>query len=189
KRYRTEVEAFVRTIPELNIGLPPAAASDDEYAYNQRAAQAVGALCLDRKLINTGGPDSVEICDILTKDGIFIHVKKRGRSSTLSHLFTQGINSAELLLHDEIFLDSAREIVGELNRRFVSAIPKTLRAREQMTVAFVVLSRSKRKDTPHGLPFFSLMSLQAAARHLQDIGIQVQVQQIKEAAPTSQPTP
>ena len=106
KSYRETVEAFVRTIPELDIGLPAAVASDDEGAYNQRAAQTIGALCLDRKLINTGGPDSAEICDILTHDGIFIHVKKRGRSSTLSHLFAQGIGSAELLLHDQAFLDA-----------------------------------------------------------------------------------
>jgi uncharacterized protein (TIGR04141 family) len=185
KRYRESVEAFVRTIPELDIGLPAAAASDDEATYNQRAALKIKALCLDGKLVNTGGPDSAEICDILTRDGIFVHVKKRGRSSTLSHLFAQGIGSAELLLHDQTFLDAARTIVGKLDRRFTSAIPTTLLARDQIAVAFVVLSRSRREETPHGLPFFSLMSLQTAARHLKDIGIQVHVQRIKESAPTS----
>ncbi|HTU78965.1 MAG TPA: DUF6119 family protein [Solirubrobacteraceae bacterium] len=180
KSYRESVEAFVRTIPKLNVGLPMAIVGDDEGAYNERAAEAIGALCLDRKLVKTGGPDSVEICDILTRKGIFIHVKKRGRSSTLSHLFAQGIGSAELLLHDDTFLVAARAVVGKLDKKFVSAIPTTLRARDRISIAFVILSRSRREDTPHGLPFFSLMSLQAAARHLLDVGIQVYVQQVKE---------
>jgi uncharacterized protein (TIGR04141 family) len=183
KSYREKVEAFIRTVPELDIALPAAAPSDDKPTYNKRAALKIGALCLDGKLINTGGPDSTEICDILTRDGIFIHVKKRGRSSTLSHLFAQGINSAELLLHDQTFLDAAKTVVRGLDQRFTSAIPSALRARDQIAVAFVVLSRSRRKDTPHGLPFFSLVSLQAAARHLQDAGVRVYVQQVKESVP------
>lgn len=100
-------------------------------------------------------------------------------------MFAQGIGSAELLLHDQTFLDAARAVVSELDRTFIPAIPTVLRARDRIAVAYVVLSRSRRKDTPHGLPFFSLMSLQAAARHLEDIGIQVHVQQIKETAPAT----
>jgi uncharacterized protein (TIGR04141 family) len=178
--YRGRVEDFIRTLPELDIGLPSARPTDDEDAYNRRAAQDVGALCLDKKLVRTGGPDSVELCDILTADGTYIHIKKRGRSSTLSHLFAQGVNSAELLLHDETFRHDARAIVSGLDATFASTIPSQPQARDQIRVAYVVLSRSRRTDTPHGLPFFSLVSLQAATRHLADAGIHVSVQQIKE---------
>lgn len=180
KNYRATVDAFVRTLPELDIGLPEALSSEDEGAYNRRAAVEVDAVCLDRGLIGTGGPDRTEICDILTADGMFIHVKKRGRSSTLSHLFAQGINSTEMLLHDKAFLEKAAAVVDKVDSKFKPVIPTKLRAREAISVGFVVLSRSKRTDTPHGLPFFSLVSLQAAARHLQDAGIRVHVQQIRE---------
>lgn len=151
------------------------------------SASRVGALCLDKQLISTGGPDRIELCDILTKSGTFIHVKKRGRSSTLSHLFAQGINSAELLLNDQAFLDDARTLVTKVNRRFRGAIPQELHARKQITIASVVLSRSRRTDTPHGLPFFSLVSLQAAARSLRNAGVRVNVQQIREGAARRQP--
>jgi uncharacterized protein (TIGR04141 family) len=182
--YRGRVEDFIRALPELDIGLPGARPTDDEDAYNRRAAESVAALCLDKKLIRTGGPDSVELCDILTADGTYIHVKKRGRSSTLSHLFAQGVTSAELLLHDDTFRTDASAIVRELDATFVSAVPSHPQARDQIRVAYVVLSRSRRTDTPHGLPFFSLVSLQTAARHLGDAGIHVSVQQIKEIPPS-----
>jgi uncharacterized protein (TIGR04141 family) len=38
RSYRESVEAFVRTIPELDVGLPTAIVGDDEGAYNERAA-------------------------------------------------------------------------------------------------------------------------------------------------------
>jgi uncharacterized protein (TIGR04141 family) len=82
----------------LDVGLPPASLADDEATYNEAAAKAIGAISVDDRPIGVGGVDRVELCDILTKDGTFIHVKKRGRSSTLSHLFAQGITSSELLL-------------------------------------------------------------------------------------------
>jgi uncharacterized protein (TIGR04141 family) len=76
-------------------GLPLADHGTDEDTYNLQAAETMDALCLDKKLVFDGGPDRMEICDVLTRDGGFIHVKQRGSSSTLSHLFTQGLNSAE----------------------------------------------------------------------------------------------
>jgi uncharacterized protein (TIGR04141 family) len=180
-RYRKQVETFIRSLPELDIGLPPARPSDDESSYNQRAAAKIGALCLDGKLVATGGPDKVEICDLLTRQGTLIHVKKRGRSSTLSHLFAQGVNSTELLLYDQGFLDATTALVNKLNPTFSSAVPSVLQARDRITVAFVILSRSRRTDTPHGLPFFSLVSLRAAARHLQNAGVRVHIREVKEA--------
>jgi uncharacterized protein (TIGR04141 family) len=113
-------------------------------------------------------------------DGLFIHVKKRGRSSTLSHLFAQGVTSAELLLSDEEFRKKAVQLVSSHSKKFAKAVPSSLGARQEIKVAYVVLSRSKRKDRPYGLPFFSLVSLQAAAQRLGNAGIKVHVQEIKE---------
>ena len=179
KSYRDTVEAFARTLPTLDKGLPPASASDDEELYNIDAAKTIGALNVDRSLIGVGGPDRVELCDILTADGFFIHVKKRGRSSTLSHLFAQGVTSTELLLQDDAFLKAARELVESLDPAFANAIPDETGARDEVKVAYVILSRSRR-TTPFGLPFFSLVSLQTAAHRLKAAGVEVFVQEIKE---------
>jgi uncharacterized protein (TIGR04141 family) len=180
KSYRDKIEGLVRDLPELDIGLPSADTGTDEAEYNAAAANAIGALTVDRKLIGVGGLDRIELCDILTKEGVYIHVKKRGRSSTLSHLFAQGIASAELLLHDGDFREDAANLVRSLDPAFASVIPDQAGAREEIKVAYVILSRGQRQDTPFGLPFFSLVSLQAAARQLRNAGVDVFVQEIKE---------
>lgn len=58
-------------------------------ARSRKAAQAIDALCLDKRFAYDGWPDKIEICDLLTRDGALIHVKQRGSSSTLSHLFSR----------------------------------------------------------------------------------------------------
>ena len=180
KSYRDEVNEFVKSLPTLNIGLPEAYEGDDESDYNARAAETVGGLSLDGKTIGVGGVDRVELCDILMKNGLFVHVKKRGRSSTLSHLFAQGVTSSELLLNDEKFRKDAVDLVKAENKQFAGAVPETLGARSEFEVAYVVLSRSKRKDRAFGLPFFSLVSLQAAAKRLTNAGVSLYVQEVKE---------
>lgn len=184
KTYRDKVEKYISEVPELDLNLPEADSSQDEGAYNVVAAEQVNGVCLDGKTIGVGGVDRVEICDILTKDGYFIHVKKRGRSSTLSHLFAQGVASAELLLSDEDFLKDAAKKVSEAKANFKSAIPKILGSRAKIKVAYVVLSRGQRPDKPYGLPFFSMVSMKAATERLRRSGVEVHAKEIKEAQAT-----
>lgn len=180
KTYRDRVDERVGKLHKLRVGLPPASVDETEAEYNDRAAQAIEGLCLDGKTISVGGVDRVELCDVLKKDGTFIHVKKRGRSSTLSHLFAQGVTATNLLLNDDEFREDAVKLVASQDKSFAKAVPAGLGERESITVAYVILSRSKRKDRPFGLPFFSLVSLQAAARTLGNAGIKVYVQEVKE---------
>src|SRR6185503_17445317 len=70
--YRRRVEAEVEALPDF-VGLPDADRGTDEDAYNRKAAQSVGALCLDKRFVYDGGPDKMEICDLLTRDGALIH--------------------------------------------------------------------------------------------------------------------
>jgi uncharacterized protein (TIGR04141 family) len=67
-------------------------AGEGEGCYNERAADASdGRLALlDAKPVLYGGCKSrIEICDLLSNDMNFIHVKAKTKSSTLSHLFAQ----------------------------------------------------------------------------------------------------
>jgi uncharacterized protein (TIGR04141 family) len=180
KSYRDKVESFVRKVPELELKLPGADAMQGEDAYNLAAAEAVNGVCLDQKLVGVGGIDRIEVCDVLTKDGLFIHVKKRGRSSTLSHLFAQGVTSAEMLLNDDEFRKDAAKRVKEVDATFAAAIPQKPGAREKIEVAFVILSRGQRPEKPYGLPFFSLVSLKAATERLQGAGVKVWAKEIEE---------
>lgn len=176
--YRDKVEADVRALP-LITGLPDADPGTDEDAYNVKAAQALGALCLDKRLVYDDGPDKMEICDILTRDAGLIHVKHRGSSSTLSHLFAQGVNSAERLLLDQDFRDQARTVTEREDPSFRDVLPATRPLASDHEISFVVITRSTR-TTPLTLPFFSIVSLRAAAARLQGYGFPVSVAAVRE---------
>jgi uncharacterized protein (TIGR04141 family) len=162
-------------------GLPDADAGTTEDAYNNKAAVALDALCLDKKLVYDGGPDKMEVCDILTRTGGFIHVKHRGSSSTLSHLFTQGLNSAERFLQDPDFREKAKEIASSVDPEFATFFPQARPDPDAHQISFVVITRSNR-DTLLTLPFFSVVSLRAAALRLRALGFKVSIAAVRELA-------
>jgi uncharacterized protein (TIGR04141 family) len=176
--FKDQVEEDLNRLTVLE-GLPDAEPGTDEDAYNLRAAEVVGGLCLDKKFVYEGGPDKMEICDILTREGGLIHVKQRGSSSTLSHLFTQGVNSAERLLTDGEFRTAARAVASAENPEFADVLPVERPDPGAHEVSFVVITRSAR-DTFLTLPFFSAVSLRAAARRLQASGFRVSVAAVRE---------
>jgi uncharacterized protein (TIGR04141 family) len=176
--YRGEVD-FVESLPDLGLNLPEAEEGVDEGDYNTEAAKATGALCLDRKNVNLPDGDKVEVCDLLTDSPFLVHVKKRGSSSNLSHLFSQGLVSAEMLLGDGGFRESAREIVGALDSTFERHFPENRPEPGDYVIGYVVITRSKR-ETPLTLPFFSVVNLASAARRLQTLGFKVATQAVSE---------
>lgn len=178
RSYRDRIEREVTDL-ERYEALPGADAETSEDSYNRKAAQALGALNLDKKLIYDGGPDKMELCDLLTNEARFIHVKLRGSSSTLSHLFAQGTNSAERLILDDEFRRKARELVDGVDHSFASLIPDGRPTASDFEVTFAVITRSNR-DTPLTLPFFSLVNLRAAARRLRAYGFAVSVAEVHE---------
>lgn len=176
--YRRRLEAEVAALPTFR-GLPDATAGTDEDTYNREAARAIGALCLDKKLIYDGGPDKMEICDLLTRDGALIHVKHRGSSATLSHLFSQGVNSAERLLTDRDFRAKAAAVIAAEGNGYASIWPRDRPAPQDHEIVFAVITRSRRR-TPLTLPFFSVVSLRAAARTLHGFGFRVSTAAVRE---------
>lgn len=177
--YRTQVETEVEQLTKAT-DLPDADLGTNEDAYNEKAAEALGALCLDKKLIYDSGPDKMEVCDVLTRNGRFIHVKLRGSSSTLSHLFAQGTNSAERLLVDGDFRQKAREMINDVDPAYAEVVPLDRPKRPaDHEITFAVVTRSKRK-TPLTLPFFSVISLRAAAQRLIAFGFPVSVAAVPE---------
>ena len=177
--YRRRVEAEVEALPDF-AGLPDADRGTDEDSYNRKAAQAISALCLDKQFVYDGGPDKIEICDLLTGDGALIHVKQRGSSSTLSHLFTQGRNSGERLVTDADFRAKAAAVIQGIDGRYAKVWPVDRPRAEDHEIVFAVITRSRRR-TPLTLPFFSVISLQAAARTLQGFGFKVSKAAVRES--------
>jgi uncharacterized protein (TIGR04141 family) len=179
--FKDRVYEEVGNFTTMMEGLPEADAGTTEDAYNNKAAAALNALCLDKQLVYDGGPDRMEICDILTRAGGFIHVKHRGSSSTLSHLFAQGLNSAERFLQDPDFRQKAREIAASANAEFAVIFPEARPDPDAHEITFVVITRSRR-DTLLTLPFFSVVSLRAAALRLRALGFRVSIAAVRELA-------
>lgn len=87
-------EPSIRDLPPWQLGV-------EEADYNKDLANQLGGVCLDRKLIRCeSNRRGFESCDVLTPDGVFVHVKAVGRSTGASHLFAQAGVSAQALIED-----------------------------------------------------------------------------------------
>jgi uncharacterized protein (TIGR04141 family) len=146
-----------------------------------KAAAALDGACLDMKFV-FDGPDKMEVCDILTEDGTMIHVKQRGRSATLSHLFAQGVNSADRLLGDAEFRRQARAVVEGVREDFANVITVDRPDPARHRVVFAVITRSRR-ETILTLPFFSVLSLRGSMQRLRALGCPVSIAKVEEPGP------
>jgi uncharacterized protein (TIGR04141 family) len=172
-----------RTYEQAPDPLPPANEGEAEGAYNQRACTAIGtqaALMDTRTFRATDGQDRVEFCDILMR-GRIIHVKRKSASSTLSHLFMQGLVSGELLQTDAEFRRTVSEEIRNRSQRLATAVPATGPFDPvDYEIVFAVIAKNPR-GTRHFLPFFSQVSFTRAARLLTQRGYRVSLARVNEA--------
>jgi len=120
------VSGEVDTLPRIRNG-------EAEGDYNVRASEDNDLLLLDKQaFIFDGYRNRIESCDLATKNGDLIAVKKMTSSATLSHLFAQGSVSAKLLKLDTRYRDILQQKLKEKwndfdlqteSLRFIYAIP------------------------------------------------------------------
>lgn len=129
--------------------------------------------CMDQKSIMHGGGHSrIELCDILTNNGTYIHIKPYSSSSTLSHLFNQAVVSAELVTQDPEFRAKANAKLKEegANDSF-SIQPNCL-----PDVILAIISKHREARPP--IPLFSKIALRYCRRRLQSFGCKVFIKNI-----------
>jgi len=86
----------------------------DEDAYNKLVARSLGGAVLDKRLIRTDTHRrGIEPCDVLTVDGVPIHVKHIVKSSVASHLIAQALVSTDALTQDSQAREALRARVLE----------------------------------------------------------------------------
>lgn len=149
--------------PQIGGGFLPPYRDSSEGAYNERVCGADKArlALMDRKLIPySGRHSSVEFCDIYAKTKSICHIKRYGGSSVLSHLFAQGVVSAEAFAHDSGF---RAKVNAKLPAPFQLADPGAQIDPGDFTVVFGIVSRL---DEALQLPFFSRVTLRNAWRRL-----------------------
>ena len=163
-----QVNNFIRNrIPISSISLPECPKDKNEGKYNQMVADGNDDYCLfDCKMLSAdGSPKKIEACDIYTKSKQFIHVKNKGQSSQLSHLFAQGRVSAECFSSDESF----RKQVSEIATAKFGSMPFDASLKPSSNEYEIIYAIIDDKDTDinEKLPFFSKVNLMLTAQELE----------------------
>lgn len=150
---------------------------ENDYTVAYVASDPDHLLCMDAQVIYYGGGQSkVELCDVLTTDNTYIHIKPYSSSATLSHLFNQAVVSAELVLGDPVFVGKANEKIRErtTNPGFVIDTNG-----DRPTIILAIISEDD-NERPQ-IPFFSKVALRYTRRRLETDGCKVYIKNIKKA--------
>lgn len=158
------VDHDVGAINVVDLGLPAARSGEKEADYNRRAAASADFALLDKRLFEFGrGP--IEVCDLLSLSGRFIHIKRKTQSATLSHLFAQGRVAAEALKVDAALRDRVHSVLVGDGRREAAVLATTPFSPRDKTVVYAVIAKNA-TELPAKLPFFSRLNLWRACRFL-----------------------
>lgn len=172
-----QVDAAIAAIPLASVTLPDGLPGESEGDYNARAvATSADLALLDKMLVAPDGSTTrIEFCDLMSKDGSLVHVKRKTRSSTLSHLFAQGHVSAESMI-DGTLRDQVRSVIQSAAgtsdaTAWLDLVPPSTADvdREKVTITYAVIANSKATGV-EWLPFFSRLTLMQTVRDLSRLG-------------------
>jgi len=167
--FLAEVGNTISKIPASKAPLPKATLGETEPAYHKRAFSTGGDAfaLLDTKLIRSPGRGQVEVCDLYWAHRAFIHVKRYGASSALSHLFSQGAVSAQLFQSDPRF---RAEFAKKLPKTHLWGAASDPVRTQDFEVGYAIIMKGAK---PLNLPFFSKVNLKNAASLLRSFGYRV----------------
>ena len=146
-----------------------------EGEYNERLVRENNNdYCLmDRNLTYLGGP--MEFCDVFSKSKELIHIKRYGGSASLSHLFYQGMTSAEFFQMDPEY---RKLVLSKLPKQFQNFTADARPHFEEYHVVFGIIKGSSKQLM---MPFFSRVGIRHAVRRLQGFGYRVSLARIDVA--------
>lgn len=169
-----EIELQLATVGISDIDFPDAIEGEWEEHYNDRAASVLGCKCAHGHKITIPGHSAVELCDLVTDAGQFVHVKRKNESPTLSHLFNQGLVSAELLLEHRLFRETSRSMLEDLDPTLAELVPVEMLDPADYEVVYAVIAKPG-TVLPAGLPLFSKITLAEASDFIHNMGYTVSV--------------
>lgn len=180
KSYAQQIKEYVTQIEESSLHFVDCDKGMNEGSYNIKLAQSnPNFKLLDKDLVASDIVRSgIEVCDVITNEGEFIHVKFRKSSATLSHLFAQGKISASALLRDRIYRKHLRSKLGTIGmNRDMVPLEKRDVVTSSYTITFAIIE-DKPRSFINSLPFFSLLNFRLTAEELQNWGFNVKVKKI-----------
>lgn len=173
----SNVNKFIEEIDISSIKFPEINGEYEEEANEIFSNQLPGLLNLDRKNMIING-DKYEVCDLLSKDKEFIHIKWWDSSATLSHLFSQGRVSAEILSRDQPQREEICGKISQLDPKFDSVIEKENYSSNDYTIVYGIIYKGDKKIADR-LPFFSAVNLMHSVQQLRNMRYKVEIAHIK----------
>ncbi len=144
-----------------------------EDSYNDSVKNShQNVICLDKKNIAPKGQSQVEPCDLISvidNKVNLIHVKISTRSSSLSHLFNQGVNSIELLRMEEESRKKLKQLVAN------NSTICNLMDNDEYSITYGIITKKDKQRQSKNLPLFSRISLLRAVNSLKIMGIPCKV--------------
>lgn len=144
---------------------------------------------LDRTKINPEGviAANLEPCDYYSNDKYFIHLKDGESSGPISHLWMQGVVSAEAFVSDGEFRRKLKDTVAATKggSAFIGTLPDGRKRevdRGEYTVVYGIM-RHRYVDGSIGIPFFSKVSFMAACDRLRRTGMNIRKEIIEKIPP------
>lgn len=149
--------------------------SDGEYnegRYNKHLSELDGNFLLDKKnfIPPVPGNNPIEPCDIFTRNKELIHIKRYNGSSSLSHLLSQGLVSANLLINTD-FKNHINEQIGEEIIHENDPI-------NVFKVVYAVIHKDRNKTIHEIFPFFTKVNLVKTTEQLRRMQIKYSIKKI-----------
>ncbi len=158
-------------------------------ATNERAliAELEGdprLISMDQTKVSPKGVSNaaIEPCDFLSQSKQLIHLKDGHSSAPMSHLWNQGLVSAEAFVSDEVFRKGFRREAKKREAKFgkqgfTKLIPdgRSKPVPSNYTVVFGVMRHRYAASGKLGLPFFSKVALRAVADRIGRMGFPVEL--------------
>jgi uncharacterized protein (TIGR04141 family) len=173
--YVADINNQYSRIPIAHIDLPICTEfSEEEYNKRVHRENHDSIALMDRKnIVHGGGRSRIEFCDLYTKSGKIIHVKKYGTSSVLSHLVNQGLVSGRLFHIDPHFREKVNE---KFPPAFKLASPREQIQPANYEIVYAIISREEGERVT--LPFFSRVGLVLAVQQLRGYGYKASLKKI-----------
>jgi uncharacterized protein (TIGR04141 family) len=186
--YHREIEQYYQELLKPAFLVASTAANEQELIAELSQPSHADLLCIDKTKVNPSGVTgaNLEACDFLSRTRQLIHLKDSETSSPLSHLWNQGLISAETMKRDSAFRAGFRRVAGQREREFrvigfVELLPTTGRiVPSDYTVVYGVLKKKGTRSGTLDIPFFSKVALRAAADRISLMGYQVELHLIEK---------
>jgi uncharacterized protein (TIGR04141 family) len=192
--YRKDVDKYIDEIKEYKGQFPKCEADWYEDDFNTKAGEQKEYLLLHKQPVRLPEKTTpIEICDLLSADRCFIHVKPKFSSSELSHLFSQGYISGELFYTSPDFRRATlKAITKAMKAKTKGASSASTLADKFATfeagsinpwdykVVYTIIGNWDGKGFKDKLPFFSKLNLRKFAHDLRSMGFEVLCKRIQK---------